>query len=246
MSAGAAKRASAGKRPRRERGSLNPGDILDGAFELAREIGIDNMSMLMLGKHLNVSVTSIYWYFRKKDDLLDAMAERALHEFRLTVPLIEVERWRPSLAEHARAGRRDFLAHPILVDLILVRAVLSPRAEQLGATHADRVTDLLTEAGFPRLEAETLYTAIQFHVRAAVVLQRLYDRNRESGTPGAYYDTLVASPDTTPLLARAHALGLHHGSPDDRNFEFGLQCLLDHAEIVLAASARQGTAPEGR
>ena len=78
-----AKQATAEKRQRRERGSINPDDIIKGAFELAEEVGIDNLSMPLLGKHLGVGVTSIYWYFRKKDDLLNAMTDRALTPVRL-------------------------------------------------------------------------------------------------------------------------------------------------------------------
>ena len=78
-----AKQATAEKRQRRERGSINPDDIINGAFELAEEVGIDNLSMPLLGKHLGVGVTSIYWYFRKKDDLLNAMTDRALQAVRV-------------------------------------------------------------------------------------------------------------------------------------------------------------------
>ena len=58
-----AKQVTAQKRQRRERGSINPDDIIKGAFELAEQVGIDNLSMPLLGKHLGVGVTSIYWYF---------------------------------------------------------------------------------------------------------------------------------------------------------------------------------------
>lgn len=75
-----AKQATAEKRQRRERGSINPDDIISGA-ELAEQVSIDNLSMPLLGKHLGVGVTSIYWYFRKKDDLLNAMADRALRQY---------------------------------------------------------------------------------------------------------------------------------------------------------------------
>ena len=78
-----AKQATAEKRQRRERGSINPDDIIKGAFELAEDVGIDNLSMPLLGKHLGVGVTSIYWYFRKKDDLLNAMTDRALKQVRV-------------------------------------------------------------------------------------------------------------------------------------------------------------------
>ena len=54
-----AKQATAEKRQRRERGSINPEDIISGAFELAEQVSIDNLSMPLLGKHLGVGVTSI-------------------------------------------------------------------------------------------------------------------------------------------------------------------------------------------
>ena len=81
-----AKQATAEKRQRRERGSINPDDIINGAFELAEEVGIDNLSMPLRGKHLGVGVTSIYWYFRKKDDLLNAMTDRALRQYVFSTP----------------------------------------------------------------------------------------------------------------------------------------------------------------
>ena len=49
-----AKQPVAEKRQRRERGSINPDDIIKGAFELAEQVGIDNLSMPLRGKHLGV------------------------------------------------------------------------------------------------------------------------------------------------------------------------------------------------
>ena len=127
-----AKQATAEKRQRRERGSINPDDIIKGAFELAEEVGIDNLSMPLLGKHLGVGVTSIYWYFRKKDDLLNAMTDRALRQYVFATPYIEAKDWRETLRNHARTMRKTFLGNPILCDLILIRSALSPRAAKLG------------------------------------------------------------------------------------------------------------------
>jgi AcrR family transcriptional regulator len=53
------------RRQRRERGSISVDEILNGAFEVAAEVSIDNLSMPLLARHLAVGVTSIYWYFRK-------------------------------------------------------------------------------------------------------------------------------------------------------------------------------------
>ena len=127
-----AKQATAEKRQRRERGSINPDDIIKGAFELAEEVGIDNLSMPLLGKHLGVGVTSIYWYFRKKDDLLNAMTDRALRQYVFATPYVEAKDWRETLRNHARTMRKTFMGNPILCDLILIRSALSPRAARAG------------------------------------------------------------------------------------------------------------------
>ncbi|WP_024804279.1 TetR/AcrR family transcriptional regulator [Nocardia sp. BMG51109] len=234
-----AKRATAEKRPRRERGSLNPEDILDGAFELAEQVSLDNLSMPMLGKHLDVGVTSIYWYFRKKDDLLNAMTDRALRQYvDFVTPFVEARGWQESLRRHARTMRDTFRGNPILCDLILIRSALSPEAAQLGARQTEQVIANLVEAGLSLDDAVDTYSAVQLHVHGTVVLQRLYDKNKESEAgPSAYYENLTISPDTTPLLAEASSKGLHSGAPDDRNFEYGLDCVLEHAARLIESGS---------
>ena len=173
-----AKQATAEKRQRRERGSINPDDIIKGAFELAEDIGIDNLSMPLLGKHLGVGVTSIYWYFRKKDDLLNAMTDRALKQYVFATPYVEAKDWRETLANHARTMRKTFLGNPILCDLILIRSALSPRAARLGVAAVEKAIESLAEAGLSPEDAFDTYSAVSVHVRGSVVLQRLYDKNR--------------------------------------------------------------------
>ncbi|MCX4096793.1 TetR/AcrR family transcriptional regulator [Nocardia sp. alder85J] len=233
-----AKQGTAEKRPRRERGSLNPEDIIEGAFELAEEVSIDGLSMPLLGKHLGVGVTSIYWYFRKKDDLLNAMTDRALHKYAFETPFVETGDWRATLTEHARTMRQAFLDDPILCDLVLIRAAMSSRAGRLGADMSEAVVASLVHAGLPLEEAFDAYSAVHLLVRGSVVLQRLYDKNKElDGEANAYYDKLIFEPETTPLLAQATAGGRRSGAPDDHNFEYGLTCILDHAAALIEAAA---------
>jgi AcrR family transcriptional regulator len=235
-----AKPATTEKRQRRERGSINPDDIIKGAFELAEELGIDNVSMPLLGKHLGVGVTSIYWYFRKKDELLNAMTDRALKQYVFATPYVEAKDWRETLRNHARSIRKTFLSNPILCDLILIRSALSPRAAKLGAAAVEKAIESLVEAGLSPEDAFDTYSAVSVHVRGSVVLQRLYDKNRSAdGGPGYFERTMVIDPETTPLLARLSGEGHRIGASDDNNFEYGLDCILDHAErLIEQASAK--------
>ena len=68
---------------------------------MAAEVSIDNLSMPLPARQLDVGVTSIYWYFRKKDELLDAMTDWALQRYEFTVPCIDASNWRASLGNHA-------------------------------------------------------------------------------------------------------------------------------------------------
>jgi AcrR family transcriptional regulator len=234
-----AKQATADKRQRRERGSINPDDIIKGAFELAEEIGIDNLSMPLLGKHLGVGVTSIYWYFRKKDDLLNAMTDRALRQYVFATPYVEAKDWRETLRNHARTMRTTFLGNPILCDLILIRSALSPRAAKTGVAAVERAIASLAEAGLSPEDAFDTYSAVSVHVRGSVVLQRLYDKNRSNdGGPGDFEEAMVIDPETAPLLAQVSGQGHRIGASDDKNFEFGLDCILDNAERLIEATRR--------
>lgn len=235
-----AKQATAEKRQRRERGSINPDDIIKGAFELAEQVSIDNLSMPLLGKHLGVGVTSIYWYFRKKDDLLNAMTDRALRQYVFATPYIEARDWRETLRNHASTMRKAFLGNPILSDLILIRSALSPKTARLGVQEVEKAIVSLVEAGLTPQDAFYTYSAVSVHVRGSVVLQRLYEKNQaadgdanDSNGSSRLEDTLVVDPETTPLLAQVTGKGHHIGAAGEKNFEYGLECILDHASRLI-------------
>ncbi|MCV7176304.1 TetR/AcrR family transcriptional regulator [Mycolicibacterium sphagni] len=242
-----AKPATATKRPRRERGSINPDDIIAGAFELAEQVSIDNLSMPLLGKHLGVGVTSIYWYFRKKDDLLNAMTDRALSQYVFATPYVEADDWRETLANHARAMRKTFMSSPILCDLILIRSALSPRAVRAGEHEVEKAITSLVEAGLSTEDAFDTYSAVSVHVRGSVVLHRLYEKNQAAGEDAhALEDSIIGNAESTPLLARVSAEGHRIGAADERNFEFGLECILDHASALIDEGKKPATAKARR
>src|SRR6476469_8003696 len=123
----------ASQRQRRERGSISVEEILAGAFEVAAQVSIDNLSMPVLARHLDVGVTSIYWYFRRKEELLDAMTDRALAQYEFTVPVIDASNWREALRNHARNMRKQFLDDPVLCDRPHSRALPYARAARCPA-----------------------------------------------------------------------------------------------------------------
>jgi AcrR family transcriptional regulator len=200
-------------RRRRERGSISVDEILNGAFQIAAEVSIDNLSMPLLARHLDVGVTSIYWYFRKKDDLLDAMTDRALARYEFTVPDIDASNWRESLRDHARRMRGQFLDDPVLCDLVLIRGHYGMRALH-GALHEiERPIAALVDAGLTPEQAVETYGAISVHSRGSVVLQRL--QRKTDGFPAQRADNRYI------------------GFADEVDFDYILDSILDHAEELI-------------
>ncbi len=85
----------------------------------------------------------------------------------------------------------------------------------------------LVEAGLAPETAFDVHAAVSLHVRGSVVLQRLRDR---------------------ATVRPHHSLRGHQGMArksarwDEVNFNFGLECLLDHAERLIAADTQPARA----
>jgi AcrR family transcriptional regulator len=201
---------AAQRRQRRERGSISVDEILNGAFEVAAEVSIDNLSMPLLARQLDVGVTSIYWYFRKKDELLDAMTDRALERYEFTVPCIDASNWRASLRNHARTMRRQFLDDPILCDLVLIRGHYGASALHGALQEIEQPVAALVEAGLTAEQAVETYGAISVHTRGSVVLERLQNKT---------------------------VAGRGIGYADDIDFDYILDSILDNAETLISLSA---------
>jgi AcrR family transcriptional regulator len=223
---------SGDRRQRRQRGSISADDIVSGAIDVARQVSVDHLSMPLLAKHLDVGVTSIYWYFRAKDDLLNAMTDRILAEYDFAVPLIDAANWRASLYEHALRMRQKFLADPLACDLILLRGAYSKRAAHLALARIERPVTALVTAGLSAQDAVSIYSGIAMHVRGTVIMTRLQDKMPPPAGRGGDELALVDTA-SMPLLAGVVSQGHRIAEANDSNFEFVLNCLLDFADALI-------------
>lgn len=209
--------AKADTRKRRDRGSISADEILQGAFDVAALVSIDNLSMPMLAKHLDVGVTSIYWYFRRKDDLLDAMTDCALERFEFTVPTIDASNWRASLRDHAHTMRKHFRDNPILCDLVLIRSQFGGSAVRGALQKIEQPVGALIEAGLDASKAIAVYGAISVHTRGSAVLERIQDKTDGFPAPRSNGKRYI-------------------GFADDIDYDYILESILDHAQTLIDAS----------
>ncbi len=84
------------------------------ALELLNDVGLEGLTLRRIGKELDVQAPALYWHFKNKQDLLDAMATEMLR--RMTA-LQEAEggfahaTWQETLAGSHRALRRVLLTY---------------------------------------------------------------------------------------------------------------------------------------
>ena len=161
---------------RRPRGSLTEDAIVETAFEIAADSSIEQVSIPLVARSLDVGVTSIYWHVRNKSELLDAMTDRALRRSGLPA-YAESDDWRESLMAHARGVRRIFLGDPVLTDLILIRGALSPMARRLGEQETQKAIANMIDSGLDEQTARDTYSAVSELVRGSVLLARMAQKH---------------------------------------------------------------------
>ena len=226
------KAAPKANRRRRQRGSINAEEIIAGAFEVARRESLDQLSMPALAEHLDVGVTSIYWYFRKKDDLLNAMTDVAAETvMREASALPDDLPWPEALYTYFRDARNLHRNDQVLSDLLLIRTSTYTRHATLRVFQVEEaVISRLVDAGFSTGTALMVFNAASIYTRGMIIHDRIL---RLSNTPTLdERQRRIADWSTMPLLESQidqHALA----GTTDEDFEFGMRRLISGFEALL-------------
>jgi len=193
--------------------------IVSAARAIARDAGIDAVSMRRLAEELDVWPMSVYRYFRDKDELLDAVVGAAAAEVEAPDQGLP---WRGQVATVA-AGIREAL-QPSDLAARLPQAALSPGVLSLSEIGIS----VLTRAGFGPEEAGRAWHAVL-----------TYACSRPPTAPGrTAHSALAGLPaDDYPALAAAGGAYADALGDEDEAFRYGLELVLDGLEQRLAAIA---------
>jgi TetR/AcrR family tetracycline transcriptional repressor len=127
---------------------VNRQQVVAEALELLDEVGLDGVSTRRLAQRLGVEQPSLYWHFKRKEDLLTAMAEAALAPLS-TAPLpSHGDDWQEWFIENQRSFRRTLLQHR---DGARLHAGTFPSSESLDRLH--RKFAFLVGSGLPEQDA---------------------------------------------------------------------------------------------
>lgn len=207
--------------------------ILETGLTLLDEVGMDKLSTRLLAERLGVQQPALYWHFKNKRALLDAMNSEILrrtHERKLPLP---DESWETFLRENARSFRRALLARR---DGARLHAGTEPDPGDLEMVEAQLAA--VVSRGVPAPQAMTLLIALGRYTVGCVLEEQAAPPDAE-----ARQQALDASAASRPLLAEAFARYREAGP--DAMFEIGVDLMIEGAKARLESQAEDAKGAKG-
>ncbi|WP_214413324.1 TetR/AcrR family transcriptional regulator [Sphaerisporangium fuscum] len=219
---GTADRPSRGPKP-----SLSVDQITRTAVEIADAEGLPAVSMQRIAAAFGFTTMSLYRYVPGKAELIALMIDMAIGE-RPDLDGVPGG-WRDRLAEWARRCLRTFTRRPWLLEVTNVHRVMGPN--ELG--WMDAALAVLAAAGFTPVEQHDAFLLVVGHVRSVAHFTVGADRLRVADWSAAMGERLMRDADRFPAVVAA-IQGGGYAKASDEPLEFGLRCLLDGLEKLLA------------
>ena len=202
--------------------ALTLDDILDGAYAILRDRGLDALSMRQLADDLGVTVKALYNHVANKAALLHALVERVWAEIfnGITTDPSDVIEWLLQLQLRTRAIWLQNL------DLATLAMAVSEPDDNLMAT-------AVVSAQVARLagarDVGLMYNVLQTYTFGSIAVAA--NRRRASLYFGRDPDTILAAAyalaDTTRLPAEARAvIQARFDDGDEKHFEKGLRLIV--------------------
>jgi AcrR family transcriptional regulator len=154
---------------------LSREEILEASYQLVEHDGLSALSMPALSRQVDAGVTSIYWYFRNKDELLVALAERVTADvYRRWKPMGEGP-WDTELLTSFTSFRTELSRVPVYLELFSLRSRFVLAQPGIFPVVMDRLEADLTRlvaAGLSPVDAAHAHVACSAYARGFVTLER--------------------------------------------------------------------------
>jgi AcrR family transcriptional regulator len=208
--------------------------VLHEALALLDEIGYDELTMRRLADRLGVVPMAVYRHVANREALVDGILDLAIARVPLPDPTLD---WRTALHQLAVAVRTTMLAHPGIVTPLISRPSLGPSSLIIG----EYGLGLMRTAGFELEDAERGPIAVLTYTIGFVALEQ---PRRRVGYPadGSAFPDLDPPYDELPPELFPHTIEIRPRAAEfvsDRQFEYGLEQLLDGIEKRLPRRTRR-------
>ncbi len=207
---------------RARRAPLTRERIVRAALEIMDEEGLDAVTMRRIGRALGVEAMSLYNHVDDKDDILAAICDEVLAEFR--VP--DEEDWGEAAREAGREYRRLLLAHPRVITLMTERKGPFTNADSLRAY--EFALDLFRTAGLSEPDAVMAFHAFGGYILGFVTMElgpMLGGHDDEMHVRA--HQEMARLVESADLPRMREALPYFIECDVEQQFEFGLDLLID-------------------
>lgn len=220
-------------RPRRE--PLTRERIVRTALRLMDQEGLDALTMRRIGKELGVEAMSLYGrhLVRDKEDILDAVAELVMSEYRAEHA---GDDWLENARVAAHEWRRLLKAHPNVITLLIERK--HPMASVEGLLPMENAFEILRQAGLSKEETVQVFRAVGGYIFGFVMTEV---GNMMAGQGERYSETQVDElrrllpVDRLPRFLEM--LPYLAECDNDATFDFGLHLMLEGIKAWTAGRA---------
>lgn len=210
--------------------------IIQTAFRLLDEGGMDGMTLRKLACGLGVRAPSLYWHFTSKRALLDAMADALLADVARDLPAGQP--WRQALHQVARELRHAFKARRDGARVYAGSYIASPNVLRT----AEALTRAFVEAGAPAAMAASAGLHVMYYVLGFVIEEQSLPAYADDAEQ-IRQDLLQAAQAGFPCLWEARETLMAMDGSFDARFVEGLDLLLDGMEQRLVRAGSH--APHG-
>jgi AcrR family transcriptional regulator len=226
--------AGAGRRGPKPSRSVD--EVVAAAVALADAEGLAALSVRRVAEALRLSPMSLYTYVPSKAELVDLMLDRVAGE----IPPPDAPGWRGRLEQLARGRWAMAQRHPWLMQVGMHRPPLGPHV--LAA--AEQGLKAIDGLGLTEAEMDQLTTVIGDYVRGAIrAALDAHEVERLSGMSDEQWWAVnqpllqeMIDPARYPTIMRigeAYKAGRIAPPDHERNFEFGLQRVLDGIAVFI-------------
>lgn len=205
--------------------------IVRNAFEVLNEAGLEGLTLRKLAARLRVQAPAIYWHFKSKSDLLDAMGTQVLMETVEEPAWRDLADWREWASAYCRRLRRTLLRYRDGAKMASGTYLTDTRMYEVMETCLRR----LTGAGFtPRQSVVAMTTLYSYTVGFVIEEQarQTADGNLQLRYALEHRETRVDG-TAYPLAAAA---GKEIFTDSDSRFDDGVSLIVDGASAGLNAT----------
>ncbi|MGJ4855848.1 tetracycline resistance transcriptional repressor TetR [Labrys sp. La1] len=166
--------------------------VIRAGLDLLNDVGVDGLTTRKLADHLGVQQPALYWHFKNKRALLDALAHAMLAERHTHAVPKPGEDWCSFITGNARSFRRALLSYR---DGARIHAGTRPNGAETA--NAEAQLRCMTEAGFTTADTTYALMTISYFVVGSVMEQQSAQADK------AERGDIPHPAPTSPLLAEA-------------------------------------------